>query len=217
MRPGRPPPRGTGRNRAPRAHHAPRERSGHSPAPHDGRLPVLRRARDASGANPTHRASFLSRFRSLPWCRTGRPTIRRTVTWFAVLAVLAQTVLFDLAMAARETAAAREQAAAAHHAAHHAAAGRSGRSPAPARRAGLPVLRRARDASGANPTHRGRPSCPAFDRRGGAAAAAARSRPRAPSPDPLSFPLPAARAFDRLRLTGTGRGRPSHARAWSKP
>ena len=37
-------------------------------------------------------------------CRISRPTIRRTVTWFAILAVLAQTVLFDLAMAARETA-----------------------------------------------------------------------------------------------------------------
>ena len=52
--------------------------------------------------------------------RISRPTIRRTVTWFAILAVLAQTVLFDLAMAARETAAAREQAATAHHVAHHA-------------------------------------------------------------------------------------------------
>jgi HAMP domain-containing protein len=53
-------------------------------------------------------------------CRVGRPTIRRTVAWFAVLAVLAQTVLFDFAMAARETAAARERATAAHHAAQQA-------------------------------------------------------------------------------------------------
>jgi hypothetical protein len=42
------------------------------------------------------------------------------VAWFAVLTVLTQTVLFDLAMAARETAAARERAVAAHHAEHHA-------------------------------------------------------------------------------------------------
>jgi hypothetical protein len=52
--------------------------------------------------------------------RISRPTIHRTVTWFAILAVLAQTVLFDLAMAARETAAARERIATARHAAHHA-------------------------------------------------------------------------------------------------
>jgi hypothetical protein len=37
-----------------------------------------------------------------------RPTIRRTAAWFAVLALLAHTVIFDAAMAALETAAARE-------------------------------------------------------------------------------------------------------------
>jgi hypothetical protein len=51
--------------------------------------------------------------------RVRRPAIRRTATWLAVLALFAQTVLFDLAMAARETAAARERIAAA-HATHHA-------------------------------------------------------------------------------------------------
>ena len=51
--------------------------------------------------------------------RIGRPTTRWAMTWFAVLAVLVQTVFFDLAMAARETVAARQQAATAHHAAHH--------------------------------------------------------------------------------------------------
>jgi hypothetical protein len=42
--------------------------------------------------------------------RISRPTIRRTVTWLAALAVLGQIVLFDLAMAGRWTAAAGERA-----------------------------------------------------------------------------------------------------------
>jgi hypothetical protein len=40
------------------------------------------------------------------------------VVWLAVLAVVAQTVLFDLAMAARATAAARERVELARHAQH---------------------------------------------------------------------------------------------------
>jgi hypothetical protein len=50
-------------------------------------------------------------------CYTGQ-AIRRSAAWLAILAVLAQAIFFEFAMAAR-AATAREQAAAAYHVAQH--------------------------------------------------------------------------------------------------
>jgi HAMP domain-containing protein len=51
-----------------------------------------------------------------PWGGTASPKVsRHAVVWLAVLAVVAQAVLFEFAMAARETAAASKRAAVAHH------------------------------------------------------------------------------------------------------
>ena len=121
----------------------------------------------------------------------GKVRRRSTTAWLAVFAVLAQAVLSDLAMAARETAEAQARTAAAHRHAHDKAPGQGREAP---------------------PGHRHQEDCPFC------VARATHQAPAPPDGFAVPAPLPVAAARPTLpRARVRARCRPARFRSRSPP
>lgn len=140
----------------------------------------------------------MSRRRCGGGCAGRDAKVPRLTVWVAVLAVLAQAVLFEFAMAGRETAAARERAAApAEHAHHHAHRGTEGDAP-----------KRDRDV----PRHEHGKDCPFCTARAMHQASSATPGLDLPAPHALWMPAPRP---PRSRIRA--RRRPARLRCRSPP